>query len=159
MRLSSPCGADPSRGFRRLGRRSGQTGTTGARVNSPQKSNGRPKAHFVFGLRLRQLSPLTHRTSIRFCTQSCGRIKRKGRCRGYSPGDVSIGIADRSSTSSSAHCLPDPRGRPPSKTPLRRNPSPRAACVSHSLLLTFVARRAWDPKQAYADVERFAGIQ
>lgn len=76
---------------------------------------------------MRQLSPLTHRTSIRFCTQSCGRIKRRVSLR-----DVSIGIADRSPTSSSTYCLPDSRGRLSSKTEF-------IARVSHLLLLTFVA--------------------
>lgn len=33
--------------------------------------------HFVFRLRMRQLSPLTHRSSIRFCTQSCGGKNKK----------------------------------------------------------------------------------
>lgn len=71
----------------------------------------RPKAHFVFGLRMCQLSPLTHRTSIlRFCTQSCGRgLKRRG-CRGSTPGTVSQSALpiDRRAFSST-YCLPDPR--------------------------------------------------
>lgn len=33
--------------------------------------------HFVFRLRMRQLSPLTHRSSIRFCTQSCSGKNKK----------------------------------------------------------------------------------
>lgn len=79
--LSSPLPA-----ARISSRRSGQTRTTGARVNSLQKSSGRPRVHFVFGLRLRQLSPLTHRTSIRFCTQSCGENKKEGAAAGAPPG-------------------------------------------------------------------------
>lgn len=51
--------------------------------------------HFVFSQRMRQLSPLTHRSSIRFCTQSCGRIKRTWRHR-CTPWNVSIGIDRRS---------------------------------------------------------------
>ncbi|XP_046144559.1 keratin, type I cytoskeletal 9 isoform X3 [Osmia bicornis bicornis] len=44
----------------------------------PLKPNGQPIVllHFVFRLRMRQLSPLTHRSSIRFYRQSYGRIKR-----------------------------------------------------------------------------------
>lgn len=51
--------------------------------------------HFVFRVRMRQLSPLTHRSSIRFCTQSSGRIKRTRRHR-CTPRNVSIGIDRRS---------------------------------------------------------------
>lgn len=101
----------------------------------------RPRVHFVFRLHMRQLSPLTHRTSIRFCTQSCGRIKRKGGApRGYSLRDVSIGIADRSPTSSSTYCLPDPRAAGYSQRLLRPEFIASHACASHLLLLTFVVR-------------------
>lgn len=83
---------------------------------------------------MRQLSRLTHRTSIRFCTQSCERIKRVD-CRWYSLRDVSIGIADRSPTSSSTYCLPDPRGWPFSKITFRG-----IRCFAHSRKPFVVAR-------------------
>lgn len=70
----------------------------------------RPKVHFVFGMRMCQLSPLTHRTSIRFCTQSCRRIKRRG-CRGDTLGTSQSALPIDRRTFSSTYCLPDLRGR------------------------------------------------
>lgn len=97
------------------------SGSRAGRAVKVETDDARP-VHFVFGLRMCQLSTLTHRTSIRFLRTKLRKgIKKKTgggtprsreRARaGYTLGDVSIGIADRSSTSSSTYCLPDPRGR------------------------------------------------
>ena len=84
-----------------------KTDTWGLRASwraEADRTTERP-LHFVFSLRMRQLSPLTHRSSIRFCTQSSQRdrerererrIKRTARRLGRIPGNVSIGINRRS---------------------------------------------------------------
>jgi len=93
--------------------------------------------HFVFGLRMCQLSPLTRRTSIRFCGHKAAEEEKEG---GAAATSQSASLIDRG-TFSSTYCLPDPRGRPLSKSrsPRRRRNSSlrtltRAICYWPHLL-------------------------
>lgn len=100
-----------------------KTGTRGAAgelaARSQDPATERP-LHFVFSQRMRQLSPLTHRSSIRFCTQSSQR--RVKRTEGGILGNVSIGIDRRSIRSDPPRLLLTSRGTCSTSTDLLQLP-------------------------------------